>query len=105
MHIFFKFILLASFGAFVFLFVFSGFLGYFFYSNSNGNLPPEAPQSSFPDWDLMTQIPKEVLISGIFALAAIWALVGLPEQQEARKEPKKGRKRRYIVDEETDVEE
>jgi hypothetical protein len=98
MHVFFKFILLASAGAFIFIFVVSGAIGYFFYANSSGNPPPGVTPSTFPDWDLMARIPKEPLITGSAILAALWVLLGAPptNKESEKTDPRKGRKRRYL---------
>ena len=104
MYTFFKFILFGSIGAFIFLFLISGAIGYFFYANSNGNLQPDATPLLVPDWESITTVPREVLIGSVLAIAAVWVLIGSTVSENSREEDlkqdyKKGRSRKRYYDE------
>jgi hypothetical protein len=103
-YTFFKFILFGSIGAFIFLFVISGAIGYFFYANSNGNVQPDTVPLLIPDWDSISTVPREVLIGSALALAAVWVLIGSTAsensgEEDLKQDHKKGRSRKRYYDE------
>lgn len=80
------------------VFLFSGAIGYFFYSLSHGTPPPEVTAPTFPRWEDLPKVPKELLIPALAILGAVWVLIGGSpvDKEDGKTESKKGRKRRYL---------
>lgn len=92
-----QFLFLIGVSCLFFLFLFSGAIGYFFYSLSHGTPPPEITTPTFSQWENLPKISKDILIPAIAILGALWVLVGgTPvDKEDGKSELKKGRKRRY----------
>ncbi len=83
------------------VFLFSGVIGYFFYSLSHGASPPEVTVPQFPRWEDLPKVSKEILLPATTILTAIWVLVAPPTSPDDKKteDSKKGRGRRRYYDE------
>lgn len=80
------------------VFLFSGAIGYFFYSLSHGTPPPEATPPMLPQWEDLPKVSSDILIPAITILGALWVLVGVApvDKEDGKSESKKGRRRRYF---------
>lgn len=96
-----QFVLLIGVTCLLVVFLFSGVIGYFFYSLSHGTPSPEVTAPQFPRWEDLPTIPRDILLPAITMLTAIWVLVAPPKAADDRKmeDSKKGRGRRRYYDE------
>lgn len=93
-----QFVLLIGASCLLFIFLFSGAIGYFLYSLSHGTPPLEITTPTLPQWENLPKVSKEILIPAMAFLGAIWVLVGgTPvDKEDGKSESKKGRRRRYL---------
>ncbi len=93
-----QFLFLIGVSCLLFLFLFSGAIGYFFYSLSHATPPPEITTQTFPQWESLPKVSKDILIPAITILGALWTLIGgTPvDKEDGKSESKKGRRRRYL---------
>lgn len=93
-----QFLFLIGVSCLLVVFLFSGAIGYFFYSLLHGAPPPEMTSPTLPHWEELPKLSKDILIPALAVLGAIWVLIGgtSVDKEDGKSESKKGRKRRHL---------
>lgn len=96
-----QFLFLIGVSCLLVVFLFSGAIGYFFYSLTHGNPPPEVATPTLPRWEDLPKIPSDILLPAITILASLWVVIGPRESEkdDDKSGKSKGRTRRRYQDE------
>jgi len=96
-----QFLFLIGVSCLLFMFLFSGVIGYFFYSLSHGAPPLEVTTPTLLHWENLPKVSKKTLLPAITMLTALWVLIGSGEskKEDDKSGKSKGRTRRRHQDE------